>query len=520
MENKSLDCREFVNELLKEGNILEVLRRVDDGLAFYDCFEQEVHKPMFEGQEKLEESLRKAIKIYDKLQEARKSNDDRILKLAETALMLHLRLSKEEMKKIGENWNKIPGELKEKLLQTFISDGSFFQVLYLVSQFPECLETLKKYKNEVESKVRGDIEESEYHSIGMFLPTWKEVYEKLNLNLQDIYEEVRKKIFKDIENYEKLRLKGLEHPRGEIVGEARRRLSSEFAEVIDRSERRNAKWHSTVGLIRDLFVSDYSPLHHFPEDLKIKTVEEMVGLLAKFGDIFVWDILRKELSRVEKVKKYEPIVQQYLPHIAEEFVRRLEEGNYSILDEMPEFLSVIDGLPKSVVERGLRAYLKMEYSSRRLLDLAGDSRIPRDIRIDAAKKAIDHHIEEQDFEKVVNIALGNYNVNLPEESKEYAKEKIREHSMATLASLGWLGKYNKIKTLIDNNLVSTGKTISIGGLAEVCMERLLERYRADEISDSTFKENLEAIRSDERVPPHIRKRAENLLNFYFRENKR
>jgi len=360
----------------------------------------------------------------------------------------------------------------------------------------------------------------DYNSIGLLLPAWKGIYEKLNLNLQDIYEEVRKRILRDIENYEKWRLKGVKHPYEEIVEEARRKSSSEFAEFIDRYERRNAKWHSTVRLIRDLFVGNYSPLHHFPEDLKIKTVEEMVRLIAKFGDIFVWDILQEELSRTEKGKKYEPIVQQYLLPVAEEFVKLLEEGNYSILDEMPEFLSVMDRLPKSVVEKGLRAYLKVEYSGWQLLKLAKDSRIPRDIRIDAAKKAIDRYIEEQDFGEVVDIALGNYNVNLPEESRKYAKEKIREHSVATLASLGWLGEYNKIRTLIDNNLVSTGKTISIGGLAEVCMERLLERYRADEISDSTFKENLEAIRSDERVPSHIRKRAENLLNFYFRKNKR
>jgi uncharacterized protein (UPF0147 family) len=523
MENKSLDCKEFVNELLKEGNILEVLRRVDDGRgrAFYDCFEQEVHKPMFQGQTELEESLRKAIEIYDKLQEARKSNDDRILKLAEDALTLPMRLlDKEKMEKIGENWNKIPRELKEKLLQIFISYGRFFPILYLVSQFPEYLEILEKYKPEIESKIRESIKEEEYDSIGLFLPTWIGIYKELNLNLQDIYEQVREKILRDIENYEKWRLKGPEHPRGEIVEEVRRRSSSEFAEFIDRGERRNAKWYSIVRLIRHLFVWDYSPLDNFPEDLKMKTIEEMVGLLAKFGDIFVWDILREELSRVEKGKKYEPIVQQYLPHIAEKFVKHLEESNYSILDEMPEFLSVIDRLPESVVDKGLRAYLKMEYSGRRLLDLAGDSRIPRDIRIDAAKKAMDLYIERKDFEEVVDILLGKYKINLPEESKEYAKEKIREHSVATLACLGWLGEYNKIKTLIDSNLVNPGKTISIGGLAEVCMKRLLERYRADEIPDSTFKENLEVIRSDERVPSHIRKRAENLLNFYFRENKR
>jgi uncharacterized protein (UPF0147 family) len=185
---------------------------------------------------------------------------------------------------------------------------------------------------------------------------------------------------------------------------------------------------------------------------------------------------------------------------------------------MPEFLSVMDRLPESIRERGLRAYLKMEYSGWQLLKLAIDSRIPRDIRIDAAKKAIDRYIEEQDFEEVVDIFSGKYNI--PEESKEYAKEKIRGHKEAILAYLAWHGKYKKIKTLIDNNLVSTVAITNIDSLVEMCMRRLLERYRANEIFDSTFKENLEAIRSDERVPPHIRKRAENLLNFYFRENKR
>ncbi|MCC6019729.1 MAG: hypothetical protein LM601_11900, partial [Candidatus Verstraetearchaeota archaeon] len=161
MKNKSLDCREFVNELLEEENIPEVLRRVDyeDGQVFYDCFMEEIKKPMFLGPKRLEESLQKAIKIHDKLQEARKLSDDKILKLVEDALRFCLYLDEEEIEKIGENWNKVPSELKEKLMQIFLSNGWFRPILYFASQSPEHLKILEKYKPEVESMIRESINE-------------------------------------------------------------------------------------------------------------------------------------------------------------------------------------------------------------------------------------------------------------------------------------------------------------------------------------------------------------------------
>jgi hypothetical protein len=514
MKNKSLDCKEFVNELLGEENILEVLRRVDhkNGRVFYDCFREEIEKPMFLGPEGLKESLQKAIEIYNKLQEARKLSDDEILELAKNALRFYLYLDKEKVEKIGENWNKVPSELKEKLMQIFLSNGWSSQILYFASQSPEHLKILEKYKPEVESMIIESINKEDYKSIGLSLPEWKGIYEKLNLNSQDIYEQVMKRIRRDIENYERWRLKEPEHPYGEIVKEVKRKSSSEFAEFIDRSERRNAKWYYIDSLVRNLFVARWSLLDDFPEDLKIKTVEEMVGNLAKFGDVFFLNILQKEI-RLEEVNKYEPILQKYLPLAAENFAKLLEEGNYNILDEVPEVLSVIDRLPKNIVERTLRAYLKIEYSGWYLLKLVENLQVPIDIRIDATKKSVDYYIKKQDFEEVVDILLGKYEI--PEEAKGYVEGKIRENSEVTLAYLAGLGRYKKIRTLIDNNVIRRDVVISRERLAEMSLDRLVRRYLDGEIFDSTFKENLEAIRSDEQVSYRIRERAEYLLKLYF-----
>jgi hypothetical protein len=178
----------------------------------------------------------------------------------------------------------------------------------------------------------------------------------------------------------------------------------------------------------------------------------------------------------------------------------------------------MDSLPENLRERGLRAYLKREHVGKYLLDLSQNSKIPIDIRVEAVKKAVEYYVETKDFEKVVDIY---YNNKIPDEAKEYVEKKIRDLSNVIVAYLLELGKYKKIKSLIDDNLLEKEVMRIVNQnrkyLAERCMDKLLDRFFGGRILRYTYKENLEAIIEDSQLPSETRERAKYLLRYLERE---
>jgi hypothetical protein len=278
-----------------------------------------------QGQEEFEENLRKVIEIYKKInaeigkvQKSDKTLDLEYLEYAKEAIEIFVESGEED-----EKWKDIPSKMKEEVLHMLISGDSFYRILELIYLSREYLEILRKYENEVRNKIREAIKKEKYSYIRRLLPDWIELYEKLELDLRELSEEVKGRIRTDVKKYEEWRLEEPRHPYEEVVEEARIKISDEFGEFIKRGESLNVKYYFAKGLIRDFFLEG---LDYFPEDVRIEIFEELVKLLVEHGDIYLLTTLQKELSEVEDGERYSSILQQYLPHAAERFVNLLERG--------------------------------------------------------------------------------------------------------------------------------------------------------------------------------------------------
>jgi len=524
-------CKEFTDELLRSESVIDTLREIDNKVrknshncfinladALYSCF-----KIVFPGlqrqeeQEEFKENLEKVIEIYEKINAeiGKVQKPDKTLKYLEDAKRRIEFFMATVVEKLDEKWRDIPSKMKEKVLQMLVSGNYLYEILGLISLSSEYSEILRKYENEIRNKIREDIEKKEYYYLGKSIPIWIKLYEKLGLDLRELSEEVERRISTDIGKYEEWRLEEPRHPYEEVVEKAKERFSDEFTEFMDRKLRLNTKYNYAMELIKELFLRG---LNDFPKDRKMEIFEYMVKLLAENGDIYLLTTLQKELSEVEDSKKYNSILQKYLPLAAERFANLLEIG-YDILDEAQIFLSLMDNLPENLRERGLRVYLKRERVGSYLLDLAQNPKIPIDIRVEAVKKAVDYYIKTENFEKIVDIYFGEYNT--PEEAKEYVEKEIRRISEVVVAYLSGLGKYKKVKALIDNNLIKREVMEIVNKnrkrLAEWCMDRLLYRFFDGEISSSTYEENLKAIIEDSQLPPETRERAKYLLRYLERK---